>query len=81
MAVRGEVVLNDQITPRADAKLVFMNADKPEQKEYVNANAYGEFDVHLPAGTWYLYVGGESATRPTTSRSPSATATPSTTRW
>ena len=51
--------MNDQITPRAGAKLVFLNADKPEQKEYATANAYGEFDVRLPAGKWYMYVGGE----------------------
>lgn len=60
VSVRGEVVLNDQITPRAGAKLVFMNADKPDRKEYATANAYGEFDVRLPAGNWYMYVGGES---------------------
>lgn len=60
VTVRGEVVLNDQITPRAGAKLVFLNADKPEQKEFATANAFGEFDVRLPAGDWYLYVGGET---------------------
>lgn len=60
VSVRGEVVLNDQITPRAGAKLVFMNANKPEQKAYATANAFGEFDVTLAAGTWYMYVGGES---------------------
>ena len=60
MTVRGEVVLHDQITPRAGAKLVFLNADKPEQKEYATANAFGEFDVRLPAGNWYMYVGGEA---------------------
>jgi hypothetical protein len=60
VSVRGEVVLNDQITPRSGAKLVFMNADKPNQKEYATANAYGEFDVRLPAGNWYMYVGGET---------------------
>ena len=59
VSVRGEVVLNDQITPRGGAKVVFMSADKPEQKEYATANAYGEFDVRLPAGNWYMYVGGE----------------------
>ena len=59
MSIRGEVVLNDQITPRSGAKLVFMNAEKPEQKEYATANTYGEFDLRLPAGTWYMYVGGE----------------------
>ena len=63
VSVRGEVVLNDQITPRAGAKVVFMNADKLEQKEYATANAYGEFDVRLPAGNWYMYVGeGTKAT-------------------
>jgi hypothetical protein len=60
VAVRGEVVLQDQLTPRAGAKLVFMNADKPEQKEYVTANAYGEFDVRLPSGDWYVYLGGDN---------------------
>src|SRR5262245_30931234 len=42
VTVRGEVTLADQLTPRGNAKLVFVNADKPDQKEYVNANAYGE---------------------------------------
>jgi hypothetical protein len=60
VSVRGEVTMPDQLTPRSNAKLVFMNADKPEQKEYVDANAYGEFDVRLAAGTWYLYLGGEN---------------------
>lgn len=60
VSVRGEVVLNDQITPRAGAKVVFMNADKPEQKEYATANTFGEFDVRLAAGNWYMYVGGET---------------------
>jgi hypothetical protein len=57
---RGEVVLRDEITPRGNVKLVFVNADKPEQKEYVTSNAYGEFDVRLGAGKWYLYLGGEN---------------------
>lgn len=60
VSVRGEVVMPDQLTPRANAKLVFMNAEKPEQKEYVTANAFGEFYVRLPAGKWYLYLGGEN---------------------
>jgi hypothetical protein len=60
VTVRGEVVLPDQLTPRANAGLVFMNAEKPEQKEYVSANAFGEFDVRLPAGKWYLYLGGDN---------------------
>ncbi len=58
--VRGEVTLPDQMTPRANAKLVFVSADAPDRKEYVNANKYGEFDVRLPAGTWYMYLGGDN---------------------
>jgi hypothetical protein len=60
VTVRGEVVRPDQLTPRGNAKLVFVNADKPDQKEYVTANAYGEFDVRLAAGNWYLYLGGDN---------------------
>jgi hypothetical protein len=60
VTVHGEVVQPDQITPRGSAKLVFVNADKPEQREYVTANNYGEFDVRLGAGKWYLYVGAEN---------------------
>ena len=60
VTVRGEVVLQDQLTPRSNVKLVFVNVDNQEQKEYVSANAYGEFDVRLASGNWYLYVGGEN---------------------
>jgi hypothetical protein len=60
ISVRGEVVGADQLTPRPNAKLVFMNADRPEQKEYVTANAFGEFDVRLSAGKWYLYLAGDN---------------------
>jgi hypothetical protein len=58
VTVRGEVVMPDQITPRGGAKLVFVNADSQDRKEYSTANAFGEFDVRLPAGNWYLYLGG-----------------------
>ena len=57
VSVRGEVVANDQITPRGGAKVVFLSADKPDQKVYATANAFGEFDARLAAGTWYMYVG------------------------
>jgi hypothetical protein len=60
VSVHGEVVLPDQLTPRGNTKLVFVNADRPEQKEYVTANSFGEFDVRLASGKWYLYVGGDN---------------------
>jgi hypothetical protein len=62
VAVRGEVVTNDQITPRPGAKLVFINADKQDEKKYATANAFGEFDLTLTAGTWLMYVGGTTGT-------------------
>ncbi len=58
VTVRGEVVRADQITPRPGAKLVFVSADNLELREYATANQFGEFDVRLPAGKWYVYLGG-----------------------
>ena len=60
VTVRGEVTMPDQLTPRGNAKLVFVNTDNPEQKQYVTANAFGEFDARLSAGKWYMYVGGDN---------------------
>ena len=53
-------MLPDQLTPRANARLVFVDAENPERKEYVNANQFGEFDVRLSGGKWYLYLGGDN---------------------
>lgn len=58
VTVRGEVVERDQTTPRSAAKLVFVSADNPERREYATANGFGEFDLRLPAGNWYVYLGG-----------------------
>jgi len=58
VVVRGEVVMPDQLTPRPGAKLVFLNADNQAEKKYATANQFGEFDLQLPAGNWYVYLGG-----------------------
>jgi hypothetical protein len=55
--VRGEVVRNDQITPQPGAKLVFLSAANTAVREYAQADAFGNFDVKLPAGDWHVYVG------------------------
>jgi hypothetical protein len=55
--VRGEVVGVDELTPKDGSKIVFVNANKHDDRRYVTANAFGEFDTTLPAGDWYLYVG------------------------
>jgi hypothetical protein len=57
VTVRGEVVQPDRLTPRAGAKVVFVNADRQDVREVATANQYGEFDVRLPAGNWYVYLG------------------------
>lgn len=54
--LRGEVVESDQLTPKAGSKLVFVNAADHADRKYAKANEFGEFDLSLPAGEWYLYV-------------------------
>ena len=58
VTVRGEVVERDQTTPRGSARVVFVSATNPERREYATANGFGEFDLRLPAGNWYVYLGG-----------------------
>jgi hypothetical protein len=56
-AVRGEVVQRDTVTPRGGAKLVFVNTNDLKQREYATTDNFGSFDVQLPAGNWYIYLG------------------------
>ena len=60
VTVRGEVVMPDQLTPKSGTKLVFVNAEDQNKKEFATANQFGEFDVRLPAGNWFLYLGGDN---------------------
>ena len=53
----GEVVARDTVTPRPGVKLVFVNANDLQKREYVTTDSFGQFDVRLAAGTWYLYLG------------------------
>lgn len=56
-AIRGELVEQDRITPKANSKLIFLNADDESKRIEVKTNQYGEFDTNIPAGDWYLYLG------------------------
>lgn len=56
-AVRGEIVTSDQVTPRPGAKLVFVSAADTNKREYAQADSFGNFDVKLPAGDWFVYLG------------------------
>ncbi len=55
--VRGEIVQSDRVTPRPGAKLVFVSAADTDRREYVTADRFGNFDLKLPAGDWYVYLG------------------------
>jgi hypothetical protein len=55
--LRGEVVTSDRATPRPDTKIIFINAANEKVREEARTNAFGEFDVNLPAGEWYVYLG------------------------
>ena len=56
-SLRGEVVTNDQATPRPGTKVIFVNATDSAKREETVTSAIGEFDVSLPAGEWYVYLG------------------------
>ena len=59
-AIRGEIVANDQQTPKPGAKIVFVNATDLKVREYVTADNFGGFDTELAAGDWHMYVGSGS---------------------
>jgi hypothetical protein len=56
-AVRGEVLATDGVTPKAGAKLVFLNDADFKDTVRVTADDYGSFVAQLPPGKWHVYVG------------------------
>jgi hypothetical protein len=54
--VDGQVVRNDN-SPKASAKLIFVNA-QAGQRYFATANTAGRFSVSLPSGNWNVYVYG-----------------------
>jgi hypothetical protein len=56
-AIRGEVVERDRKTPRANTKVIFLNAADGTTREETQTNEFGEFSANLPAGEWHLYLG------------------------
>jgi hypothetical protein len=53
--LEGQLIQNDQ-TPKAGAKLVFVNADRQSSQQSVTASASGRFQVELPTGSWLVYM-------------------------
>lgn len=54
--LRGQVVRDDRITPRADATLRFVGTK--DEQVLAKADPAGRFAVDLPPGEWTLYVPG-----------------------
>jgi hypothetical protein len=54
--VAGEIVEKDRVTPRAGARVVFVNAADTANREYATANEFGEFETKLPSGDWFVYL-------------------------
>jgi hypothetical protein len=54
----GQVVKLDR-TPRAGARVMFVNAGRQAANQTVTANAAGRFQVNLASGAWLVYVAGQ----------------------
>src|SRR5262245_18122063 len=54
----GMVVRDDRITPRGNAKVLFVSMEKQGPQQSVTTDASGRFDVSLPAGDWLIYTPG-----------------------
>jgi hypothetical protein len=54
--VDGQVVRSDN-SPKANAKVLFINASTG-QRQTIDANAAGRFQVELPSGSWHVYLHG-----------------------
>ena len=55
--VEGKVVLNDN-SPPANARLLFVSAEKQGPQETVTADNNGRFNVTLASGDWLVYLTG-----------------------
>ena len=60
--LHGDVVKNDQATPRPGTKVIFLSVVDTTRREETVTNSFGEFDVKLPAGDWYVYLGNGDGT-------------------
>jgi hypothetical protein len=55
--VEGKVVLNDN-RPRANARLLFVSAEKQGPQQSITADNNGRFNVTLASGDWLVYMTG-----------------------
>jgi hypothetical protein len=58
-AIQGSVVFSDRITPRGNAKILFVNVEKNGPQESVQTDELGRFSTQLETGDWLMYVPGK----------------------
>jgi hypothetical protein len=59
--VEGRVVRSDN-SPRPNAELIFVSADRLAPRQVVTANSAGRFRVTLAAGGWMVFINGPDGT-------------------
>lgn len=60
--VEGQVVRADDRTPRASARLLFVNAERDGDQQTVTTDGQGRFQTTLAKGTWLVYVRNQEGT-------------------
>jgi hypothetical protein len=56
--LRGTIVAEDRITPRAGTRLYFAASERTKPQFSTQADPAGRFTVELPAGEWAMYMTG-----------------------
>jgi hypothetical protein len=59
--VEGRVVRSDD-TPRPNAQLIFVSADRLAPRQAITANSAGRFRVTLAPGGWMVFIQGPDGT-------------------
>lgn len=52
----GGQIVTASYSPKAGAKIVFVNASRNEIRETATADADGHYQISLPSGEWYVYL-------------------------
>jgi hypothetical protein len=54
--IQGAVVFDDRITPRGNAKILFVSVEKNGPQESLQTDELGRFSTNLATGDWLMYV-------------------------
>lgn len=54
--IQGQIVASNYVSPLRHAKLLFVKEQQESSKVDASADGSGRFNVHLPAGSWRIYL-------------------------